>query len=394
MKVAGLLSDHSGCSYFRFFVPFRELKRYGVEFIPLFTLPTNPDKTLLNELYELISQVDLVFVQRCPKLTTLQPIRDICDILNKPLVFDTDDDYLNVDKNNPNYSMFSGDQHRANYIKILKMADAITVTTEELRNVYYPFNKNIYVFPNNVEYLPGGYYGTVKRDIMNPVNKEGRPEHITRHGVEVVPGYWATKEKTSRIIRIGYTGTESHKRDFETIAHDLERIALKYRNKVWFVFIGDPYFYKRFHKVTKQVSHIPVTIHHDQYLNHIRNLDIGIAPLERHIGNMARSSIKAVEYGQWGIPAVLPNYITYTREFTHEKNCLMYNNGTEFGEALSTLIEDDELRKKLGLAARDLVRDHRLEKDHAQRRYEFLENLVNSKRKIQRFKLEEVKVGK
>ncbi len=60
----------------------------------------------------------------------------------------------------------------------------------------------------------------------------------------------------------------------------------------------------------------------------IRNIDIGIAPLAPTIFNMSKSDIKAVEYGSWGIPSLLPRYVTYSRNFVEEENCLMYSKNT------------------------------------------------------------------
>ena len=129
------------------------------------------------------------------------------------------------------------------------------------------------------------------------------------------------------------------------------------------------------------------------YMYHIntRNFDIGLAPLECNMFNMAKSQIKAVEYGAWGIPAVLPNLVTYTREFTNEVNCLTYNTKAEFGRALERLIDDPDLRLQIGDAAREHVRTHRLEHLHGRRRYEFYRSLVEAKRKLVRFKPNENK---
>jgi glycosyltransferase involved in cell wall biosynthesis len=100
---------------------------------------------------------------------------------------------------------------------------------------------------------------------------------------------------------------------------------------------------------------------------------------------MSKSSIKAVEYGMWGIPSVLPNYVTYTRNFTNEQNCLTYNNSREFEEQLSRLIDDHDLRETMGQNARDYVRDNRLEHLHAEKRFNLYRDLITSTPKPRRF---------
>ncbi len=354
-------------------------------------LPIDPKRSTFEMLYELIADYDIIIAQRCPKYNTLRCLKDVCDLLGKPFVFDTDDDYINISPDNPGYEELSTDEAKAKFIEILKMADAITVPNEELKRVYYPYNSNIKVFPNNVEFIPCGESGLPKRDIHEARYSNGNktPDIISKHGIMCVPGYWKGNNEIHRTVRIGYTGTISHAEDFEEIRPFLEKIIKHYRNKIWTVFIGDDYFFKSIAKNvymdSKQVVHIPITIRHDQYLNHIRNLDIGIAPLKRNIFNMARSSIKAIEYAQWGIPSVLPNYITYTREFSHGKNCLLYNNSKEFRDALELLIENEKLRNALGAAARDHIRDFRLERLHSEERFFFLRDLVNKNRPVYRF---------
>lgn len=388
MKVLSQNSDFTGCSYYRYRVPFIELKSKGVQSTPIYSVPVDYRDQFSN-LCEFFSHYDLIHIQRCPKLETVHAVRDVCHILNKPLVFDTDDDYFNIEEHNPGFEAFGSKDQKEKFKEILRIVDMVTVSTQELKDLYYPYNKNIHVLPNNVEYIPSGEGTEPKRDIHQLIIKPDGTTNIGLKpgGIMLVPGYKKSSySERDRIIRIGYTGSEHHKKDFDTIADSLGKILNKYHGKVIFVAIGNKYFFDRLKDYSKNAVHVPATTHHDQYLSHIRNLDIGLAPLERTLFNMSKSSIKAVEYGQWGIPAILPNYITYTREFTHNMNCLMYNNITEFEKSLEELINNESLRRELGKNARDFVKNNKLEQLHSQKRYDLYSSLVTSKRKILLFR--------
>lgn len=379
-----------------FGIPFQELKRYGVDMTPLPELPNDPWGQDFQDLLRLIAQYDLVVVQRTTTYAVMYKIREACDILRKPLVYETDDDYLHIPESNPCHRDMCAPERQWEYREMVKMADAVTVSTEQLKNVLYPYNKNIHVFPNNVESVFCGDWGGVyKAYHKEEQNEQGNAVIRSNHGMVNVPAYFEqtvidgyTKKEVSkekkRVIRVGYTGTPTHKEDFETIKYVLDKLVDKYYKKIWLVFIGDRYFYDQMHKGRGRVIPIDNSNYH-MYLYQIRNLDIGIAPLTPNIFNMSKSPIKAVEYGSWGIPAVLPNLITYNREFTNGKNALFYNNSREFSECLEELINNDSLRENLGRGARDHVQQNRLEKYHAKARYEFYRGLVESRPRFKMF---------
>lgn len=389
-------------------MPFSALNKYGVQWSAIPAIPGNPYGSPFQELYEYISQYDFVVVQRNPKYEQVKLIRDVCDLLGKKLVYETDDDYLHIPPENPAWKEFSSPEFIAQYKLLLGLADLVTVSTQELKETYYPFNKNIHVLPNNMEYIFAGENLSPKRDhIKEEWDEKGRVQIINRHGLMAVPSWWEEKVKDPmtgnvsgikkhRTVRIGYTATPSHRADFDTIYRELDKVVAKYEGKIWLVFIGDSYFTTKLSNGRKRtvgqplgedsyLTHINTTYNMDQYYHHIRNIDIGLAPLTPNIFNMSKSPIKAIEYGSWGIPAILPNYITYTREFTDHKNCLLYNNAKEFGEALEVLINNHELREELGTGARDLVRDRRLERDHTDFRYKIYKDLIDNNPNYLRF---------
>jgi glycosyltransferase involved in cell wall biosynthesis len=125
------------------------------------------------------------------------------------------------------------------------------------------------------------------------------------------------------------------------------------------------------------------------YLFHLRNIDIGIAPLARNIFNMSKSDIKPVEYALWGTPAVLPNFVTYNRTWKNNETCLLYDNDREFKECMETMINDHELRTRLGAAAKKYVQENRLERQHSEKRYKIYRDLIDRTHRLKVFTPEE-----
>jgi hypothetical protein len=337
------------------------------------------------ELCRFISHYDVILVQRCYVYQVVKIIRDACDVVGRKLIFETDDDYFNLPATNPCYPEMAKPGQLEGYAEILRMADEIWVSTKELKNTLYMYNRNIRVFSNNIESVMCGEHGFPARGHSKEEPRaDGTIEIRNVHGVVTVPSYWERDNKKTRVVRIGYTGTPSHRADFMTIKHKFEKLIDQLGQKVWMVFIGDHWFYENFNAGKGRKLFIPAA-QYSLYMYHLRNLDVGIAPLLPDVFNMSKSSIKAVEYGAWGIPAVLPHYITYTRDFTPGENCLTYYNQNEFCEQLYSIVTDGDLRLRLGMAARDYVRDNRLERHHSLPRAQALVELVKATKPAKQF---------
>ncbi len=386
LRLLVISADCTGSNFYRIRQPLNALKPLNVSYNPIIFIPSTINGEKLGQLYELIGQYDLVILQRCFDYGVAKIIRHACDLLGKRMVFETDDDCLHVDPTNPSYRAVMNDYVQGHYPEILRMADAVTVTTKELRDVIHPHNRNVYVLPNNIETIFCGEQGEPKRDLLEEsYDEQGMAKVINSHGVVGIPAYRTNRNGSKeRIIRIGYTATPSHHADYDTISRSVDKVCEKYGAKVWLVIIGDHGIYDKTKVGRKRVAYIETTANIQQYFWHLRNIDIGIAPLQRTVFNMSKSPLKALEYSMWGTPAVLPNYVTYAREFTSGQNCLMYNNSGEFEDALCELIENDDLRIKLGMAARQHTIANRMENDpkNYEPRHALYQALVQDSRKI------------
>lgn len=383
LNVLCVNSDLAGCYHYRVKVPFGELKRFGVTYNWVPFLPNSLNMSFMDTLIRFIHPYDVVNVQRCYKYPLINALRQACDIMGKPLIFETDDDYLNLPPYNPCSVEMKTEDAREGFKEILRMADMVTVTTEELKNIYYPFNKNIKILPNNLENVH-----QYRDFIEGTADKDGKFKIEPTLGLYSIPSVIKGGGKRERIIRIGYSGTPTHQIDFKTIEFYWWKLLKKYKKKICVVYIGDQYFAQLHQENMKGEGvnsvFIPTMMYELYYLN-LRNLDIGIAPLMPNIFNMSKSPIKAVEYGSWGIPSVLPNYITYNREFTDGKDCLMYHSGQEFYDAMSELIENEILRERLGENAREYVLQNRLEHLYSEERFNIYKDVVGNSHQLRIF---------
>ena len=84
----------------------------------------------------------------------------------------------------------------------------------------------------------------------------------------------------------------------------------------------------------------------------LQSLDIGVYPLEDSQWVKGKSGLKAIQYMAFGIPTVASDLGINSEIISHEKNGLLVKNDRDWFEALKKLVEEPELRRSLGLAAR------------------------------------------
>jgi glycosyltransferase involved in cell wall biosynthesis len=422
-KIGVIRSDMGGCFQLRILQPFAELRRHGVDYYSTCFLPVNIGEPRMETLVRWIEQFDLIIVQRCFKYNIFKLIRDACHIASRKLVFETDDDYINLPKYNPCSKEMEAPGALEGFLRILSEADYITVTTQELKDIYYPFNPNIYVVPNNVENV-----SLFKDNWVHPLGEDGRVPLVQTFGFTTYPTYvQITKEVNKvpqphleKIIRIGYSATPTHMEDYKTILEPLGKVLKKHPNIAFFLIggagwirhdrkvnckhcdkldlvalgrdcIGD-WFVDQHPPEHKNIIHLP-TGPYELYHSHLRNLDIGLAPLVPDIFNMSKSPLKLLELASWGVPAVAPNFITYNRCFEHGKTAMLYYNEKEFAEYLEELITNHDLRIKMGLAAARMVNDTRTERVNSAYRFHLYEDMIKNSPKHLRFTPNKEKVS-
>lgn len=182
------------------------------------------------------------------------------------------------------------------------------------------------------------------------------------------------KEKQEKNkIRIGYfSGTIGHNKDFAIIADALIEILEKYPEVE--IFLAGPLKLEdKFDKYASRFirsSYAP----RDKHFKNIFQCDIILAPLE--IGDEfseGKSELKFFEAGLLEVPIVAVRNLTFSDAITDGENGFLADYKEEWVAKLSNLIEDHELRKKIGKKAREkALADYSTRNSHSEEYYNYL----------------------
>lgn len=207
--------------------------------------------------------------------------------------------------------------------QIIRHCDAVTVSTQPLADIVSRHNKNVHVVPNYVE------YPTAIRQ------RRDTPE-----------------------VRIGYCASMSHIPDMDVeIVEALRKIKERYGYRVEFIFID---WIKR--PLAGKATLFPPVMPAD-YLNFIHrlDLDIGLIPCVMTQFNECRSNLKYLEYSITNAASIASPVYPYITTIEDGKGIVLRDNSqSQWYEAISMLIEDDALRKKMAAEAYNHIVDNYL----------------------------------
>lgn len=267
------------------------------------------------------------------------------DKLGKKVVMDVDDNYLDILESHPLYDRLkSTKRDRAMIGTILSFADAVTVSTEPLKQrmhehfkEVYGMEKKIFVLPNFND-LKDWNYKTVKKN----------------------------KDK----IVIGYAGSNSHQEDLKMMLPSLGRVMAKYPH-VHFETAGAIELKEvgMFNSFTKSALDrcdlLPSTTIFKDYPKMLANQpwDIAVAPLADNAFTRCKSHIKWMEMSALKYPViasrVYPYYVDlWDRPTIEDEKTGLLVKPHEWENALERLILDKELRKELADNAYGAVKEN------------------------------------
>jgi len=103
-----------------------------------------------------------------------------------------------------------------------------------------------------------------------------------------------------------------------------------------------------------------------------------LIPLKDTEFNRAKSNLKMLEMGAFGLPVIVSDVEPYRDFSKHGKNCLVVGK-REWYKAIRKLIENPELRKDLGNQLKQEVFESFNEESWRKVRTKLYENLISSK---------------
>jgi len=151
------------------------------------------------------------------------------------------------------------------------------------------------------------------------------------------------------ILTIGWSGSISTVKHFETLIPVLLKIKERYKDKVKFKLLGQAHF---MHPLLEAEA---VVWTETSEVNELNTFDIGIMPLPDDAWANGKCGLKALSYMSCEIPSLV-NAVGVNKEIiVHGKNGFLAGNEHDWFDYLCKLIESENLRMELGKAGRKTV---------------------------------------
>lgn len=300
-----------------------------------------------------LTYFDLILVQRdALNRTNTENLINISKTHNIPLIYEIDDDLINIDETHPNYTEYN--EKKETIECLILNANLVIVSSNKLKQKLYKLNTHIKVIKNSFN------------DMLKLKNES---------------------KKDYNIIKIGYMGTLTHKNDVKIVEKAIENVKKyfkKKKKKIVFENIGitdDKISCANTINIPFKYSKYPYFI---RWLKRIVNWDIGIAPLENNNINQSKSEIKYLEYSSLGVAGIYSNIGAYGESIKNNKNGILIKNNTseEWQSALITLIENENLRKEIVKNAMEDIEYNYSIDSIVTSWEEIIETFVNTKKKI------------
>jgi len=155
--------------------------------------------------------------------------------------------------------------------------------------------------------------------------------------------------KKNKSVKIVYaTPSLAHNKDFEMIKNVLIKLFMKYRNKIKLVLIGDVSLPRELKEFIQYIEIKPAG-DYKYLLNNLYEYDINLVPLIFNDFNKTKSNIKFIDAALVKVPSVCSKIGDYNILKDRKDSLLIETNSEdEWFQKLSFLIENEDLRKKIG----------------------------------------------
>jgi len=262
---------------------------------------------------------DLIYICRDESSPFIAVNGGLKEYFKKPLIVDIDDYVQFTRPHNPGYISFNPmSPYNKNNLKLLRIADGMTVSTDYLKKVYKNENRRISVCPNSLDV-------------------EFRDKSL---------GTKLGKAKGKNEIRIGWAGSSAHFENLRQIEKPLYEIMKKYPNVTFHYtgLYGDLFKSPDVKDRVFTVRFAPLKEWGDKLVS--MGLDIALAPLMDNHFNRAKSNLRVLEYWAAKFPVIASPVEPY-RFIKDGKDGLLAMEDNEWFDAMEKLILDVTLRNSL-----------------------------------------------
>jgi hypothetical protein len=253
-----------------------------------------------------------------------------------PTVFEIADDWFSIGAWLPEKQRQVAAQQRADLLNLAAQADALLFCSKGLESVFAQVNKQTAV----LDYF--------------------------------VPSPKTLLAKSNRFV-FGWAGSTTHFDDMAAVVPAIEAFCKRHPDTV-FSMMGNPStFAPLFQNIPTNQIQIQGFGAYDRYLEFLKSLQVGIAPLVLNAFNRGRTDAKFVEYAVNGVAAVLSDVEVFR---PHATRAMLFTDNSSLLECLEQLYNSPDLRQNLALMAFDWVRQERGTKAIKQQHKDFYKQLI------------------
>ena len=234
---------------------------------------------------------------------------------NAKLVFDFDDAIWNLDVSDAN-KRFGWLKNPGKTAKIISMSDVVIAGNQYLANYAKHHNEHVIIIPTTID---------------------------TNEYVKV------KTSKPDEKITIGWSGSLTTIKHFEYAIPFLRKLKQKYGNRISIKVIGDD----SYHNHELEVSGL--AWNKENELKELSSFDIGIMPLPNDEWANGKCGLKGLQYMALEIPTVMSPVGVNSEIISDGVNGFLASDENSWVEKIALLIENPELRKKMGVEARKTV---------------------------------------
>lgn len=286
----------------------------------------------------LAREYDILFIQREAYMAGGAFFEKQFKKTGKKIVFDFDDAIWlpNISDSNRRFTWMKNPSKTS---EIIALSDAVIAGNTYLAGYAKRYNANVHCIPTTID---TGYH---QRKAPHP----------------------------GTTLCIGWTGSHTTIQHFNHAIPVLKELKQRYGNKISFKVIGDPYYRNEELNIQGEKWDL-----HDE-IEQLSKIDIGIMPLPDNEWSQGKCGLKGLQYMALEIPCVM-SPVGVNREILEDGvNGFLAGPDTEWVEKISRLIEDPELRQKIGSQARRTVEEKYSVNSQKERYLGLLKSLVTPK---------------
>ncbi|MBU0489556.1 MAG: glycosyltransferase family 4 protein [Bacteroidetes bacterium] len=262
-----------------------------------------------------LGKYDIIFIFREALMSRSIRYEKQFKASGKPIVFDFDDSIWlsNVSDANKWFSWMKNAEKTAS---IVALSDVAIAGNQYLADFAKKYNQSVIIIPT-----------TIDTEDYKPLPKIYENNSVT----------------------IGWSGSITTIQHFEYAVPFLKKIKEKYGDSVQIGVIGDG----NYNNPEIGVQGIPWS--HSTEIKDLSEFDIGIMPLPDDEWAKGKCGLKGLQYMALEIPTIMSPVGVNTEIIQDGENGFLANSENEWFEKICLLIENSELRQKLGKAGRQTV---------------------------------------